>query len=79
VILELTLDQEFTIRMASRLLADYGHVLSPFEVELVTTIRDRNAHPRMMTPVTDAEWPAIEAAAQAMATEKARQAQQAAA
>lgn len=59
--------QEFTVIMAVRLGARHGDVISTFEAELVKDVARRWFEHRADTVVTAAEWPVLEAAAQAMA------------
>jgi len=63
----LTPQQEFTVVMAARLGARHGDVISEFEGELVKSVARRYLMHGPAAAVTPAEWPVLEAAAQAMA------------
>ncbi|PHY20788.1 hypothetical protein [Caulobacter sp. BP25] len=72
--IRLTPEREFTVRLATRLLPFHGDALSAFERQLVAEIVDRYLSPdHDVPPITDAEWPVLEEAAQVMATASALQ------
>lgn len=69
----LTDEQTATIRRAAALIDYHCQVLAPFEVELIDSMVDRWRDLDGEATVTAAEWPALEAALQAMEADRARQ------
>lgn len=66
--IRLTPEREFTVKLVAQLLPKYSHALSDFERRLCETIVDRWLSKDTDVPaITDAEWPVLEDAAQAMA------------
>jgi hypothetical protein len=69
----LTPEREFTVKLVAQLLPNHSDVLSAFERQLCDQIVDRWLSAETdVPPITDAEWPVLEDAAQAMAEAKAR-------
>lgn len=72
--IRLTPEREFTVRLATQLLPFYADTLSHFERQLVAEIVDRYLSPdHDVPPITDAEWPVLEDATQAMTEACARE------
>ena len=69
--LRLTPDQEFSVKMVVQLLPHHWDVLSPFEIQLCDEVVDRWLEGDAAMVITDAEWPALADAAQAMVNAKA--------
>ncbi|HJV42382.1 hypothetical protein [Caulobacter sp.] len=71
--IRLTPEREFTLRLATRLLPFFSDALSYFERQLTAEIVGRYlSQDHDLPPITDAEWPVLEDAAQAMAEASAR-------